>query len=707
MARRGDADSQTAREKIHDRARARVGFSGARRTLHEEIALVEQADEVRELLRRRRAVVERRALGTVDEARRVGTQQVARGAKARRTIVTREFAREAHERILLRLGVHRTAGAERARQGPSVELCRLLEHERTGGIVDRHELARRLIRPNLGIEHVARFEFVFLRWKLQRETARAVEQIGLPRRHFDCSDRFGILDQIFGRLAAIEPVEERPPGGPRLAFMICEQLRGEPARAFVFVRRFRIDAERELRGDAVEFRVGFHRLRFDRAAPRNLRVEERGGFPLALDEPAVEVERGITILAIVLNDLRECGRVARFQEALVHHDRGHRARDLVAARPAIELLDLLERVALERRAQPLPHDVEEIDEHAFAQQHVDVGFARAVFGREPAQRRGFIGRVVVNVQVRPLRPPREDEIDQRLERAFLAGAIVAVERDEATFARFVDGGDAEEILERTAFVERVALDVEIEIARIGLRESREPATLLGPQQLVARDAVGARFHLKRCLRARLRERPRLELRRTRRVRRLRERRDRHDARLVQLDRLAATDAGHQTQVIVGSAARFADGVEPATPLAVRDGIRVRRPARVRAREKPFARRANVRQRIFRAERFDAAVAEDHVHPLRQHALLAREQFRVHAHLHERRRFRGARELRVANLVVIVAEVRRAVDPDREIGHARPARTHRGQVHERGTVDRLRAVAHRQQRIRGGDAAAIE
>ena len=70
----------------------------------------------------------------------------------------------------------------------------------------------------------------------------------------------------------------------------------------------------------------------------------------------------------------------------------------------------------------MTHDLIEIDEQAGAEHPVDLLLARRVAAHQPLQGRRLVWGIVIDVQVRELRPPRHDEIDECLEGALLVGA---------------------------------------------------------------------------------------------------------------------------------------------------------------------------------------------------------------------------------------------------------------------------------------------
>ena len=168
-----------------------------------------------------------------------------------------------------------------------------------------------------------------------------------------------------------------------------------------------------------------------------------------------------------------------------------------------ERLHLLQPVARARGAEPVADDLEQVDEDAAAEQVVELGLARAVAAHQPLQRRDLVGGVVVDVQVGVLAQPRVDEVDELLERLPLGVVVVRVQRREVA----VDVEDPPEVLERAVLVpERVALEVEEEVARRGLGQEREAGFLLLRQQPVDVLAGLARVQLQLGLLAVLRPR---------------------------------------------------------------------------------------------------------------------------------------------------------------------------------------------------------
>ena len=165
---------------------------------------------------------------------------------------------------------------------------------------------------------------------------------------------------------------------------------------------------------------------------------------------------------------------------------------------------------------------------------------------------------------------------------------------------------------------------------------------------------------------------------------------------AQLLDLQATDAGDESEVIVGAAAPIALD-PPVAHVAVLGGLGISSGvARGERRLEPLFHEPVVGRVIGEPIAFGlkVMVRRDDVRFLRLAALQALEQARVHAELEDRARACLRRELRVRDLVRPVAEIARARDLAQEIGAAVPA-----VVGERRLVDDVRAGAHRGERRR--------
>ena len=139
-------------------------------------------------------------------------------------------------------------------------------------------------------------------------------------------------------------------------------------------------------------------------------------------------QRRDAVVAVVVGDPIEDRLVPFGHPALVLDDAepslGHGSFPL----RHVELLDLLERVGLDRCADPLANDVQEVDEHPATQEAVDLVFARGVALHQPLHRPRLVAAVVVDVHVGVAVEPVDEEVDQRLERRLLLLAVVTPDR---------------------------------------------------------------------------------------------------------------------------------------------------------------------------------------------------------------------------------------------------------------------------------------
>ena len=404
-----------------------------------------------------------------------------------------------------------------------------------------------------------------------------------------------------------------------------------------------------------------------------------------LEQPVAQQPRRLAVLRVVLLDLMEQRVVARLEPLLVHEDRVAAGLELGFARHE-ERLDVLERVPGMRVAQPLADDLEEVDEDAGAQEVVDLVLARAVPAHQPLERGRLVARVVVDVQARVARASLVDEVDEVLERLLLGGAVV---RPEGAVALGV--ADAPEVLEPAARLpERVALDVEEEIAGRGRRQEREPARRLRRQHAVDVLAGARMVELELGLPAQ-------------RV----EGRGRHSGRAVVLvgfgqlgerrdvDRgepgdLVAADVRDATRMVIALPLRLAELLEVAE-RAMRDGHRVGVEPGLDRGDEPIADAAVVGGEVVEPERVALAGAEHDVHQLGLAPLDAGDLLAVEAELEDVTRLRVPRELGVRDLVAAAGL------PLEKVGVAGPA----GGIEEDGLVDDLGAVPHRLLSTRGG------
>ena len=106
----------------------------------------------------------------------------------------------------------------------------------------------------------------------------------------------------------------------------------------------------------------------------------------------------------------------------------------------------------------------EIDEPLAPEKAVKLLLARGIPAHEALEGTGFVCREMIDMQVGILRPTRHDEIDELLERGLLTSGI---ERPPAEGCWLVGrrGRPAEQIFEPADTDERVALDIEEDVAR--------------------------------------------------------------------------------------------------------------------------------------------------------------------------------------------------------------------------------------------------
>ena len=170
---------------------------------------------------------------------------------------------------------------------------------------------------------------------------------------------------------------------------------------------------------------------------------------------------------------------------------------------SVELLHLLDRVALDRRPHALADGAKQVDEDAAPQQPVDLDLAGAVAAHQPLEGGRLVWGVVIDMERRVAFEPLHEEVDEPLERRTFrlererAGLVARPDRVE----RAVGLQDAEEVVETVLERERVAFDVEEQVAFRRLGERGEPPFRVDrlarcrQQQLVARCVGEAPFEL--------------------------------------------------------------------------------------------------------------------------------------------------------------------------------------------------------------------
>ena len=185
---------------------------------------------------------------------------------------------------------------------------------------------------------------------------------------------------------------------------------------------------------------------------------------------------------------------------------------------------------------------------------------------------------------------------------------------------------------------------------------------------------------------------------------------RRHRRLLEPLRGRAGHARHEREVVIVPAPVHA-GREPDTHPAMLDRVRIgRRRVRSAGPEDPLLvpplGRAIERGEVVEPQGVRDRVARHDMDPLRAPALECRQPLGIDTDLEQGGALDGAGELRVGDLVVPVAEIRRAVGPQQEVGMAAPA-----PIEERRLVDDVDASSHgidrlglrRAKRLDGGQA----
>ena len=288
------------------------------------------------------------------------------------------------------------------------------------------------------------------------------------------ADRGAVADELV--VVELRPAEPGPPLGPRLALVVVEQVREQPPRLAL------LGADEQPRLQGLACGVSFLGL-FRRRALVGRQPPRHGGRPDRA-QPLVQLERRAAVLLVVALDLFEDRVVARLDPLLEANDRLVAARHLGRALEPVELLDRLDRVAVGRGPQRLLDDAVEVDQHLLAQEVVDLLLPRSVLAGEAGQGRALVRGVVVDVHPRVLRTARDDPVDELLERDALVVAVSPPHRVVDDLAGVVAEAVAEEVLEPArGLVERMALHVEPDVARVGRGQQPEAALLLVGEEL--------------------------------------------------------------------------------------------------------------------------------------------------------------------------------------------------------------------------------
>ena len=297
----------------------------------------------------------------------------------------------------------------------------------------------------------------------------------------------------------------------------------------------------------------------------------------------------------------------------------------------------------------MPDDGEEVDEDVAAEQVVDLLLARAVEAHQALEHDRLVGRVVVDVHVWIGAQALVEEVDELLERALLALAVVRPEGSEGRPAVLAPE-DAEEVLEpAVGRPERVALDVEEDVARRGLRQQLEAALRRRLEQVIRVPPGHACAVLERGLVAQRLEGARRHARDLAVRWRGGELGERADARLLEPRNLVAAQARDERQVVVPLPLRPAAFAEVAD-RAVRDGQRVRLGRVGDELEEALPDAPVVGHEVAGPVGVAQPGPEQDVHERRLAPGDAGELLGVEAELEDVSRLRGAGELRVGRLV---------------------------------------------------------
>ena len=396
-------------------------------------------------------------------------------------------------------------------------------------------------------------------------------------------------------------------------------------------------------------------------------------------QPVAQPSRADHVVPVVGLDVLQDGRRGsiagrQLEPRLELDDAGGRVAQLDVPREAIDGLELLDRVALDAGANALSHRSEQVDQHATAQQAVDLRLARAVSAHQALQGGRLVGCVVVDVQIRVALEPFGEEVHERLEGGPLAGRChvaraVPVARPEGG-ERAVHVEDAEEVVEAVVVGVRVALDIEEEVARARQRQPGQ-ATFgfdrlagCGQDELVRRRPHAASLHLEAGLGVNALERRRADAGDLQRQGSVCQPGHRLNAGVHQSAALVGGDARHQRQVVVLPASLLAQ-LGPAADAAVRDrlggrghGVDRGDGRRLRGAEhdrlEALLGHAVVGEIVVdpQAGRLARAAAEHDPHLARPHALDSLQLLDVGADLQDGAGLDVARQLRVRDLVVV-------------------------------------------------------
>src|SRR4029079_13009009 len=145
-------------------------------------------------------------------------------------------------------------------------------------------------------------------------------------------------------------------------------------------------------------------------------------------EPSAEHPGRAAGVPVVVGQVGEVLFVAIAQPRLVRDDRESCLGQGPRSSRQVELLDPLDRVRLDGRANALMDDVVEVDQDAATEQSVYLVDPGAMTLYQAFDRSGLVPRVVVDVHPRVSVQTMHDEVDEPLKRGLLAVAVHDLER---------------------------------------------------------------------------------------------------------------------------------------------------------------------------------------------------------------------------------------------------------------------------------------
>ena len=227
------------------------------------------------------------------------------------------------------------------------------------------------------------------------------------------ADRVRGLDQVV-RARPVSEVEPPPPLGLGLAPVVVKEgglLRRPLGRVLGHPGPERLHPGQRL---AIAGFLGLGRRPVAERGPREVPAVGDGLAPASL-QPVAQPEGRHAIVAVVGGKVVEMALLAVMQPVLVLHDAEAGPRHAALAVEAEEVLDLLERVRLDRGPDALADDPVEVHEDAAAEQPVDLVLPRRVALHQAFDGAGLVAAVVVDVHRGVPVEAVDDVVDERLE----------------------------------------------------------------------------------------------------------------------------------------------------------------------------------------------------------------------------------------------------------------------------------------------------